>query len=184
VGSTKERPVLARFIAATNRDLHQMVTEGRFRSDLFYRLNVLTMTMPPLHERDDDVLLLTHHFAVQTERRYGLAKHTFARDAIDALKHYSWPGNVRELRHQISRAVLLSRGDQIFALELALPVQGTANDLEHVAPNVTLVTAEKMLIDNALRTSNHNVSKAARKLGITRMAMRYRMEKHGIKDLH
>lgn len=184
VGSTKERPVLARFIAATNRDLHQMVTEGRFRSDLFYRLNVLTMAMPPLRERDDDVLLLTHHFAAQTERRYGLAKHTFARNAIDALKHYSWPGNVRELRHQISRAVLLSRGNQIAAHDLALPVQAAANELERVAPNVTLVTAEKMLIDNALRTSNHNVSKAARKLGITRMAMRYRMEKHGIKDLH
>jgi two-component system response regulator AtoC len=180
VGSTKEWPVAARFIAATNRDLHQMVTAGRFRSDLFYRLNVLTLTMPPLRERDDDALLLARHFAAQTERRYGLEKHVFSPDAVSAIKHYSWPGNVRELRHQISRAVLLSRGNQITAHDLALPMQA-ANELEHVASNVTLDLAEKMLIDNALKLSNHNVSEAARKLGITRMAMRYRMEKHGIK---
>jgi two-component system response regulator AtoC len=181
VGSTKERPVVARFIVATNRDLHQMVTEGRFRSDLFYRLNVLTMTMPPLRERDDDALLLARHFAAQIERRYGLGKHMFSPDAVSAIKHYNWPGNVRELRHQISRAVLLSRADQITAHDLALPMQAAANELEHVASNVTLDLAEKMLIDNALKLSNHNVSKAARKLGITRMAMRYRVEKHGIK---
>jgi DNA-binding NtrC family response regulator len=180
VGSTKERPAAARFVAATNRDLHQMVAEGRFRSDLFYRLNVLTLTMPPLRERDDDALLLARHFAAQTERRYGLEKHVFSPDAVSAIKHYNWPGNVRELRHQISRAVLLSR-DQITAHDLALPMQAAANELEHVASNVTLDLAEKMLIDNALKLSNHNVSKAARKLGITRMAMRYRMEKHGIK---
>lgn len=180
VGSTKERPVAARFIAATNRDLHQMVAEGRFRSDLFYRLNVLTLTMPPLRERDDDALLLARHFVAQTERRYGLEKHVFSPDAISAIKHYNWPGNVRELHHQISRAVLLSRGDQITAHDLALPMQA-ANELEHVASNVTLDLAEKMLIDNALKLSNHNVSEAARKLGVTRMAMRYRMEKHRIK---
>lgn len=180
VGSTKEWPVAARFVAATNRDLHQMVAEGRFRSDLFYRLNVLTLTMPPLRERDDDALLLARHFAAQTERRYGLEKHVFSPDAVSAIKHYNWPGNVRELRHQISRAVLLSRGDQITAHDLALPMQA-ANELEHVASNVTLDLAEKMLIDNALKLSNHNVSEAARKLGITRMAMRYRVEKHGIK---
>jgi len=182
VGSTKERPVAARFVAATNRDLQQMVTEGRFRSDLFYRLNVLTMSMPPLRERGDDVLLLARHFIALTERRYGLEKHVFTPDAIDALRRYQWPGNVRELRHQISRAVLLSRGDKITAHDLALPSQTAVSGLEQVAANVTLDSAEKMLIDNALKLSNHNVSEAARQLGITRMAMRYRMEKHGIKD--
>ena len=180
VGSTKERPVAARFIAATNRDLQQMVTKGRFRSDLFYRLNVLTITMPPLRERDGDALVLARHFAALTERRYGLEKHVFSPDALSAIKSYNWPGNVRELRHQISRAILLSRGNQISVQDLALPMQTAANELGQVAPNVTLDSAEKMLIDNALKLSNHNVSKAARKLGITRMAMRYRMEKHGI----
>lgn len=212
VGSTKERPVSARFVAATNRDLNQMVAEGRFRSDLYYRLNVLTMMMPPLRERGDDILLLAQHFTAQTERRYGLNRHTFSTDAIHMLRTYIWPGNVRELRHQISRAVLLSRDDKITAFDLALPMQinqlrestGNSNTSLHynaasnriqgnasvgmdlsINPSlnsgqVTLDSAEKMLIENALKQANQNVSEAARQLGITRMAMRYRMEKHGI----
>lgn len=207
VGSTKERPVQARFIAATNRDLHEMVEEGRFRSDLYYRLNVLTMVMPPLREREHDILLLARHFAALTERRYGLDKHEFSPDALAVLRLYVWPGNVRELRHQISRAVLLSKSEQISALDLALPVQinqlpdsypanYTANASQspplppashakwveqQQVPQVTLDSAEKMLIENALKYASHNVSEAARQLGITRMAMRYRMEKHGIR---
>ncbi|OAM53387.1 sigma-54-dependent Fis family transcriptional regulator [Methylovorus sp. MM2] len=189
VGSTKERPVHARFVAATNRDLHEMVLEGRFRSDLYYRLNVLTIMMPPLRERNDDAVMLSRHFAMQTERRYGLPKRKFSADAIDMIRRYDWPGNVRELRHQISRAVLLSAGDEITARDLALPLlsnnpammagmefSATASDAR-----VTLDVAEKMLIENALKQSSNNVSEAARQLGITRMAMRYRMEKHGIK---
>lgn len=183
VGSTRERPVAARFIAATNRDLHQMVQEGRFRSDLYYRLNVLTMMMPPLRERADDMLILAQHFTAQTERRYGLPRRIFTADAIAMLKHYRWPGNVRELRHQISRAVLLCRGDALTAEDLAL-VNTASNHAETSAPaavaDVTLDAAERMLIESALRQVNGNVSEAARKLGITRMAMRYRMEKHGI----
>jgi two-component system response regulator AtoC len=183
VGSTKERPVLARFVAATNRDLHQMVIEGRFRSDLFYRLNVLTMSMPPLREREDDVLLLARHFAAQTERRYGLERRLFSTDAIEMLKRYNWPGNVRELRHQISRAVLLSRGDQITASDLALQIESHPGLATGDSPTslVTLDAAEKNLIENALKLAHNNVSEAARQLGITRMAMRYRMEKHGIR---
>jgi two-component system response regulator AtoC len=186
VGSTKERPVAARFVAATNRDLQQMVVEGRFRSDLFYRLNVLTLMMPPLRARDEDILLLARHFAAQTERRYGMTRRTFSADAIDMLKRYSWPGNVRELRHQISRAVLLSRNETITAHDLALPEQMAGSrlqsDLLESPTLITLDSAEKMLIQNALQNANHNVSEAARQLGITRMAMRYRMGKHGIKD--
>lgn len=199
LGSTKERAVPARFVAATNRDLHQMVLDGRFRSDLYYRLNVLTIVMPPLRERGSDVLLLARHFAAQTERRYGLSRRDFAADAIEMLGRYAWPGNVRELKHQISRAVLLSRNDRITAIDLALPLQEAipashlhqvlaqsnfslhANDADFTSAPVTLDSAEKMLIINALRNANHNVSEAARQLGITRMAMRYRMEKHGIK---
>lgn len=202
VGSTRERPVAARFIAATNRDLHQMVLEGRFRSDLYYRLNVLTMVMPPLRERGTDVILLAQHFAQQTERRYGLQRHHFSREALDVIQRYPWPGNVREMRHQISRAVLLSRADVITPQDLALPMQVTsyANTQEYVAANqphglsmpqanlmqagasnITLDSAEKLLIENALRNAHNNVSEAARQLGITRMAMRYRMEKHGIR---
>lgn len=194
VGSTKERSVLARFVAATNRDLQQMVNEGTFRSDLFYRLNVITLQMPPLRARGEDVILLARYFANQTERRYGLPHRAFSHDALMSMRGYTWPGNVRELRHQISRAVLLCRDQQISAIDLALPVDITTiavptsatNSLSHhqelIGHQVTLDAAERMMIENALTQSNFNVSEAARRLGITRMAMRYRMEKHGIKS--
>jgi DNA-binding NtrC family response regulator len=191
VGSTKERPVLARFVAATNRDLNAMVVDGRFRSDLYYRLNVLNIMMPPLRERGEDVILLSRYFASQTERRYGLPKRHFSHEAMQLLRRYNWPGNVRELRHQISRSVLLSIGSEVTAEDLALAIQPTKFhadveplDVRPVAIGegslVTLDSAEKMLIENALKQSGNNVSEAARLLGITRMAMRYRMEKHGI----
>lgn len=196
VGSTKERPVMARFVAATNRDLQEMVNEGRFRSDLYYRLNVLMIIMPPLRDRGDDALLLAQHFSVQTERRYSLEKRFFSQDAIHAIRTYKWPGNVRELKHQISRAVLLSHDTRVTAEDLALnpgvhmhgqtqlvqPAQVSIKPTQDFVPtmNMTLDSAEKMLIENALQQSNRNVSEAARKLGITRMAMRYRMEKHNI----
>lgn len=182
LGSTKERPVPARIIAATNRDLHEMVSAGRFRSDLYYRLNVITMSMPPLRERENDIVQLSQHFKTLTERRYGLEKRSFSANAIEMMKQYAWPGNVRELRHQISRAVLLSTQDQILAADLALPhanvkMHNIENDIETV---LTLDAAEKAMLVSALEQARHNVSKAARLLGITRMTMRYRMEKHGI----
>ncbi|HWU34772.1 MAG TPA: sigma-54 dependent transcriptional regulator [Methylovorus sp.] len=189
IGSTKERPVLARFIAATNRDLQQMVIDGRFRSDLFYRLNVLSLNMPPLRDRGGDVLLLAQHFATQTERRYGLEKRVFSPEVTDMLMRYRWPGNVRELRHQISRAVLLSKTAQIRIQDVALPVElvanvkltTTATEDVAAATRMTLDAAEKLMIEKTLEQTHFNISEAARQLGITRMAMRYRMEKHGIR---
>lgn len=182
VGSTKERPVAARFIAATNRDLQQMVLEGRFRSDLYYRLNVLNIVMPPLRERGDDILLLARYFASQTERRYGLQSKRFSEEAIEAITQYQWPGNVRELKHQISRAVLLNRGEVISGQDLAIAREPGMSKInfDSNAASVTLDVAEKILIENALAQANNNVSEAARLLGITRMAIRYRMDKHGI----
>lgn len=190
IGSNKERPVRARILVATNRDLLQMVSDGRFRSDLYYRLNVLGIHMPPLRERGEDVLLLAEHFARLTERRYGLGLHTFSTDAFRALLDYAWPGNVRELRHQISRAVLLNSQDnhagrQITAQDLALPDNlshqfSIMNKSEKTDAQKTLEEVEKSLLMNALAASKHNVSEAARNLGITRMTMRYRMDRHGI----
>lgn len=183
LGSTRERSVPARIIAATNRDLQHMVDEGRFRSDLYYRLNVLSITMPPLRNRGEDILKLAQHFCLQTERRYGLERHHFSKQAHQVLLQYHWLGNVRELRHQISRAVLLSNSNEISAESLNLPVMNRTtrvHDAESYAEATTLNVAEKMMLMNALRTANNNVSEAARQLGITRMTMRYRMDKHGI----
>lgn len=180
LGSTKERDVPARIIAATNRDLHEMANAGTFRSDLYYRLNVMTIALAPLRERVDDVVVLAKHFINLTEKRYGLQKHTLSPTAIAALLQYTWPGNVRELRHQISRAVLLSSQPQISATDLALPATGPEQHEAKYQVQLTLEASEKHMLLNALEASHHNVSEAARQLGITRMTMRYRMDKHGI----
>jgi two-component system, NtrC family, response regulator AtoC len=183
LGSTKERHVPARIIAATNRDLHALSNSGQFRSDLYFRLNVINLSMPPLREREDDAVLLAMHFMRMTEKRYGLEAHTLTFTAVQAIQHYQWPGNVRELRHQISRAVLLSNKTKITSIDIALPnsqveVAQFPTVPYKVAP--TLDAAEKSMLIAALEASHNNISKAARHLGITRMKMRYRMEKHGI----
>jgi two-component system, NtrC family, response regulator AtoC len=182
LGSTKERPVQARIIAATNRDLYQMSSEGRFRSDLYYRLNVITMQMPPLRDRGQDVLLLANYFRQMTEKRYALPHHEFSAMALMAIQSYHWPGNVREMRHQISRAVLMCTQAMISEHDLGLPQIAVVNPSASMQgeAQVTLDDAEKAMLLNALEQSRHNVSKAARLLGITRMTMRYRMDKHGI----
>jgi two-component system response regulator AtoC len=184
IGSTKERPVPARFIAATNRDLHEMSLTGSFRQDLYYRLNVMSIGMPPLRERAADILMLAKHFAIQTSRRYGLATPVFSTDAIAMIKSYDWPGNVRELRHQVSRAMLLSQQGNITELDLALPMNRLLLDANQHAANTmlnsqaTLDEVERAVLLKVMAESDNNVSRAARKLGITRMTMRYRLEKH------
>ncbi|WP_029148880.1 sigma-54 dependent transcriptional regulator [Methylophilus sp. 5] len=182
LGSTKERPVQARIIAATNRDLYHMSSEGRFRSDLYYRLNVITMQMPPLRDRGQDVLLLANYFRQMTEKRYALPHHEFSAMALMAIQNYHWPGNVREMRHQISRAVLMCTQAMISEHDLGLPQMAAVNANPSIQgeAQVTLDDAEKAMLLNALEQARHNVSKAARLLGITRMTMRYRMDKHGI----
>ena len=180
LGSTKERAVPARFIAATNRDLHEMSLDGSFRQDLYYRLNVMSLSMPPLREREGDALLLARHFAALTARRYGLAAPVFSADAITMLNSYAWSGNVRELRHQVSRAMLLSHEGQITSTDLALPMQYKGELPIFQQTNTTLDDAEKAILLKVLADSRNNVSEAARKLGITRMTMRYRMNKHHI----
>jgi transcriptional regulator with GAF, ATPase, and Fis domain len=182
IGSTKERTVPARIIAATNRDLHEMSLSGTFRQDLYYRLNVISFTMPPLRERVGDSMLLAKHFATQTAKRYGLSSPIFALDAIKSIKDYAWPGNVRELRHQVSRAMLLSHEGHISKEDLALPINHHLNTSysDIPSPSVSLNDAERNILLQALFEAENNVSKAARKLGITRMTMRYRMAKHQI----
>jgi two-component system, NtrC family, response regulator AtoC len=180
LGSTKERSVPARIIVATNRDLHEMSQAGKFRSDLYYRLNVMMISLAPLRERGEDVLLLAKHFMQSTEKRYGLTKHTLSATALEALLQYTWPGNVRELRHQMSRAVLLSSQAHISAADLALPATKSDQQAASYQVQLTLDASEKNMLVHALNESHNNVSEAARQLGITRMTMRYRMDKHGI----
>jgi DNA-binding NtrC family response regulator len=182
VGSTQERPVRCWFIAATNRDMEQMVKEGRLRSDLYFRLNVLTVRMPALRERGDDIVQLAKEFARQVANRYGQPPPHFDGGAIAALRRYFWPGNVRELRHVIERVVLLSGGGPITADTLMLTAAPTASGGDGLASldEMTLDQVEKLLIERALKRTDNNVSEAARQLGVTRMVMRYRMKKYNL----
>jgi DNA-binding NtrC family response regulator len=180
IGSLREQTVAARFIAATNRNLEQMIARGEFRSDLYYRLNVISLPLPPLRACSDDARLLAQHFVQTTCRRYGLPPRRMTAGALDAICAYNWPGNVRELKHLVERAVLLSQGEELSEATLGLPSK-PPQDHPHSLAGLTLDAAERMLIDQALTASGSNVSEAARRLGVSRMTLRYRMEKHGLK---
>jgi len=184
LGATKEYPVSAHIVAATNRNLDDMVAEGLFRSDLYFRLNVLELELPPLRERNQDIQLLAQHFIEKIARRYGLKPPELTGDALQSLLLYSWPGNIRELQHVLERAVMLCRDEQIQVDDLILK-KGASSSLETTASSVpnaleqmTLDEVERYLIERALQRTMNNVSQAARELGLTRMAMRYRMDKY------
>jgi two-component system, NtrC family, response regulator AtoC len=181
VGAVRERSIPARFVAATNRDLPAMIADGRFRGDLYFRLNVITLMLPPLRAREGDAELLCDHYAALTARRYGLPEPRFDDSARAAIRAYDWPGNVRELKHLVERAVLLCRGRPISRQDLALADRGVPPAPEGADwRSMTLAAAERVLIDHALTECAGNVSEAARRLGVTRMALRYRIEKHGL----
>ena len=182
IGATKESNVAAQFVAATNRDLPAMIADGSFRNDLYYRLNVVNLMLPPLRERGDDVVALAINFSAQISRRYGLVTKSFDDDALTALRRYHWPGNVRELKHQVERALLLSHEQKIVAADLGLATPNKIIANTEILPlaGLTLEAAERLLIVTALGATLNNVSEAARRLGVSRMTLRYRMEKYGL----
>ena len=182
VGSSQERRSNAWFIAATNRDVESMVAAGSLRADLYYRLNVLTLRLPPLRERGEDILLLAEHFGRQIARRYGLAELAIEPSAAAALRRYTWPGNIRELKHVMERALLLAGGGALAASALMLPgpIKASAGREPLTLDGLTLDAAEKVLIQRALQRTDNNVSEAARQLGVTRMTLRYRMKQQGL----
>lgn len=195
VGSLRERKINVRIIAATNRNLEAAVQAGAFRPDLYYRLKVLTVELPPLRERSDDVILLANHYLQQLTHKYSLLARRFTDSALQAFKTYRWPGNVRELVHLIERALLVCDGDEIgpAALGLDMPTpKGESRgrtlpaDVDVPMPirlpeqGVDLEEVERQLIRQALDLTEGNVTEAARKLNIGREALRYRIQKHGI----
>jgi DNA-binding NtrC family response regulator len=188
LGSLRERRVHARIIAATNRNLEALIREGRFRQDLYYRLKVLTIQIPPLRERGDDVRLLAEHFLEKFSRRYSRPQRRLSAEALRAMARYPWPGNIRELAHLVERAVLQSDGDEITPVHLGLQAapprlqSEEGGDLSWDLPEqgIRLAELERQLIQQALAMTGGNVTEAARKLGIGREALRYRMQKHAI----
>ena len=183
VGSVRERRVDVRIMAATNRDLERAVGEERFRKDLYFRLAVIVLDVPPLRERGEDVLLLTEHFLREFNAKYGKVVRQLSGAARDLLLSYPWPGNVRELSHVIERAVLWSRGPTLDVEHLSLtrPVGGTDHgDAAKPVDTATLPQREKTMIEQALREAGGNQTKAAQRLGISRDTLRYRLKKFGL----
>jgi len=184
LGGLQEVAVDVRVIAATNRDPVAEVAAGRLRTDLYYRLNVLTLTLPPLRERRDDVLLLARHFLDLCARKYARPVKSLSPDAVAALLRDRWVGNVRELAHVIERATLMLDGDVIEARHLRPAaiteiLERAARPADKAAPG--LEAAERQLIKEALEDAHGNVSGAARRLGVSRELLRYRARKHGLR---
>ena len=189
VGGTKEISVDAHVIAATNREIEKAIKEGKFREDLFYRLNVVTIDLPPLRARGDDVILLTRHFVERFAREFKKSVRGVDDEAFAKLRQYAWPGNVRELRNTIERAVLLGKGDCIGPDDISLGSAGTRDwswDIESFTIPVEgfdltkLGDLELHLLRQALARTNNNQVKAAQLLNISRDRLRYRLQKHGL----
>jgi len=179
LGSTRTQHVDVRVVAATNRDLAQMVEERLFRSDLYYRLNVFPIVVPPLRERSDDVPLLVRYFAQKHARRMDRHIETIPAEEMDALTRYYWPGNVRELENLIERAVILSRGP---TLHVPLPDERNAGEAPAASP-LTLEAAEREHILRTLRDTEWVIAGpggAAARLGMKRTTLQSRMAKLGI----
>ncbi len=187
VGSNKTLSADVRLIAATNKNLAQLVKEGTFREDLFFRLRVLEIHLPPLRERMDDVPLLAQSFAKEFAAENAKKVDGIAPDAMDALMKYPWPGNVRELRTSIEHAVVLARGDTITWKDLPRNVRtgtpddlGGANGSPLASADLTVKEAEKQLIIRALRETDGNRSAAAKKLGMSRRTLYRKLEVYQI----
>ncbi|MDH5551576.1 MAG: sigma 54-interacting transcriptional regulator, partial [Gemmatimonadota bacterium] len=187
VGGTSDVTVDVRVIAATNRALETAMAEGTFRSDLFYRLNVVPITIPPLRDHPEDVAPLAEHFARQLARDLKRDPPRLTPDAMRVLEGYAWPGNVRELRNVLERALILEETLEIRPehLPAELSAHGTATDdaaafVTLPPEGVELTNLELGLIRQALARTDGNVTQAAKLLGLTRDTLRYRMEKHGL----
>jgi Nif-specific regulatory protein len=182
LGGTQTIRVNVRLIAATNKDLEQAIAQGTFREDLYYRLNVFTICIPPLRERKSDLLLLADHFVEKFAREHGKIVRRISTPAIDMLTSYHWPGNVRELENCIERAVIVCDSQVIHAHHLP-PTLQTA-EASGTMTNLSLADAiggyEKDLIQDALKTTRGNRAKAARLLSTTERIFNYKVRKHAI----
>jgi len=177
VGSTRTRKVDVRFLAATNKDLPALVAGGAFREDLYYRLNVITINIPPLRERTEDVPLLTNRFAERFARELGKNPPEFSQEAMRVMKHYYWPGNVRELENLTQRLIVMSDGKDIDVPDLPAPMRYSA--MQTLGSNMTLAEMEYEHIRNVLAAAGGNITRAAEILDIDRKTLRAKLKFRG-----
>jgi Nif-specific regulatory protein len=180
VGGSKTISTDVRVIAATNRDLRVAMEKGVFREDLFYRLNVFPINLPPLRQRREDIPLLVDHFISLAAVQVGVAKPDVGDDAMALMASYKWPGNIRELQNVVERAVLMADGASLSPVHLPREIVGEESFGEQAKGESSLWGYEKALIVKALRENSWNQSKAARALGISRDNLRYRVKKFAI----
>jgi DNA-binding NtrC family response regulator len=182
VGGTETVSVDVRLVAATNRDLRARVAEGSFREDLFYRLHVVNLTLPPLRARDGDVVLLAQHYLKTLAEENGKPPVAISPEAMDVLQAYPWPGNVRELRNVIERMVVLGSGERLVAADLPAAVRDGAGGLALASrAGRVLRDAERQLIAEALRRHRNNRTKAAQDLGISRRTLHRKLNEFGLR---
>ena len=190
VGSNKTQTADVRIIAATNKDLEELVKAGTFRNDLFFRLRVVEIRLPPLRERASDVPLLAQAFLREFSRENNKAITDFTADALEALMHYQWPGNVRELRAAIEHAVVFCRGEKISSRDLPPSVRAASAAEEAPDParalarsDLTVAEAEKQLIIRALKENNGNRTLAAQKIGMSRRTLHRKLHSYQIGNI-
>ena len=174
LGATKPIPINVRLICATNADIHEMVANGDFRQDLLYRINTIELHIPPLRERENDVLLLADHFLEKYARKYKKQLTSISPQAQRKLKEYGWAGNVRELQHAMERAVILASGNALLPGDFMLKPVSTS---KKQAQTLNLESLEKQAINAALLQSNGNMNQAAELLGISRFALYRKIDK-------
>jgi transcriptional regulator with PAS, ATPase and Fis domain len=179
VGSTRYRPVDVRIIAATNRPLEEMVAQGKFRRDLFYRINVVAVRVPPLRERKDDIPVLVRHFLQKREGRGGRVVTGISREALHLLQRYDWPGNVRELVHAIERACTLGQGEQIEVEDLTPSIAEAGRALP-APPGQSIEEMELAAIQRLLEEHRGDTAKVAEVLRIDRSTLYRKIKRYGI----
>jgi DNA-binding NtrC family response regulator len=192
VGSSQPQKADMRIIAANNQDLKAMVEGGRFRKDLFYRINVLPITIPPLRERRDDIPKLAYHFLRQSCREMGRRIEGFSDDALQALLHYDWPGNVRQLKNVVERLVIMADEKILDHTQVANNLQSPEGEDVQTIPQTSeelkivkrlildkkYAPIEKNFLQTALKASAGNISQAAKKVGMQRSNFSALMKKH------
>jgi DNA-binding NtrC family response regulator len=183
VGGVRDIEVDVRIIAATNRDIEKLLSEGVFREDLFYRLNIIPIHLPPLRERGDDIRLIAEYYVDVFAREFRRGPRNLSPEAVKKLMDYGWTGNVRELRNAIERAVLLSKNATIGPDDLALgsPSRGDLPIAVELPPEgINLQTVEEQYVRKALSQAGNNQTKAAKLLHLSRDQLRYRLERYGL----
>jgi transcriptional regulator with PAS, ATPase and Fis domain len=176
VGANKQMPIDIRLVCATNCDLFHMVTEGRFREDLLYRINTILIEVPPLRDRVDDIPILANYFLRFHCEKYGKNALKISTHALEKLANHTWPGNIRELQHAIEKAVIMSDTSVLKPSDFVFSPSGKTV----LRNEMTLEEMEKKMISDCLIRHNNNVSVIADKLGITRQTLYNKIKKYGL----